>query len=154
MLLICPQSHRDAIFHHIHSTTFPSLNIDLQTYDDEAQTNTGTVGILKHFAHRIQKDFVLLPCDLIPPPSVPLRVLLNKFRIDTVTDGTLAVSFWFRQPPPDPKSVSAAQWDPSSYSSTTIIWDEPSTSLLHVETLSNQERYSDEMELRMGLLNR
>ena len=149
MLLICPQSHRDPISLHIHSTTFPSLNVDLQTYDDEAQANTGTVGILKHFAHRIQRDFVLLPCDLIPPPNVPLRVLLNKFRIDTVSDGTLAVSFWFRQPPPDPK---AEQWDPST--STTIIWDQPSTSLLHVETLSDQDRYVDEMELRMGLLTR
>ena len=153
VLLICPQSHRAAISHHIHSSAFPSLSVDLQTYDDAAQANAGTAGILKHFAHRIPKDFVLLPCDLIPPANVPLRTLLNRYRTSTVTDGSLAVSFWFRQPPPpDPKAES---WDQStSATTTTIICDEGSSTLLHVDTSNDRDRNPDEMDLRMGLLSR
>ena len=151
VLLICPQSHRAAISHHIHSSSFPSLSVDLQTYDDAVQANAGTAGILKHFAHRIPKDFVLLPCDLIPPPNIPLRTLLNRYRTSTVADGSLAVSFWFRQPPPDPK---AERWDQSTSTTTTIVCDEGSSTLLHVDTSNDRDRNPDEMDLRMGLLSR
>ena len=99
VLLICPSSHKPAISHYIHSqsssASFSSLHVDLQTYDESQELTVGTCSVLRHFSARIQEDFVLLPCDLIPPESLPLSRILDKFRADSASDGSIATTFWF-----------------------------------------------------------
>ncbi|KDQ21362.1 hypothetical protein BOTBODRAFT_123066 [Botryobasidium botryosum FD-172 SS1] len=87
VLLIVPSSHRQQISHHINSdvssVSFSSLKIDLETADDEDFTAFGTADILKKFHGKIKSDVIVLPCDFIPPPSLPLSKLLNAYRMDT-----------------------------------------------------------------------
>src|SRR5882762_6343057 len=99
VLLVCPSSHRAAISHYIHSDTssasFSSLRIDLQSYDESQDLSIGTCTLLRHFSNRIAGDFILVPCDFVTPPSLPLTKLLNKFRTDSTSDGAIATACWF-----------------------------------------------------------
>ncbi|KII92286.1 hypothetical protein PLICRDRAFT_172390 [Plicaturopsis crispa FD-325 SS-3] len=155
VLVICPASHRTAISHHIHSdstsTSFSSLRIDLQTYDESQDLSVGTCAVLRHFASRIKDDFILLPCDFIPPPSLPLTTLLNKFRADVMSNGAIATACWFSGTRPEKGSIPE-EW---GFISTTspIVWDERTGTLLHVDTPDDADRNSEELELRMGLLS-
>jgi translation initiation factor eIF-2B subunit gamma len=154
-LLICPAIHRPAIYHHIHSSAsvLPSnLHVDIQTYDESHDSNTGTCALLRHFAGRISEDFVLLSCDFIPPPNLPLTILLNKFRVESVSSGALATTCWFSAHKPE-KGVFPDDWALSSQL-VPIVWDESTGTLLHIDTLDNQDKNSEEIELRMSLLTR
>ncbi|KAG8963900.1 hypothetical protein FRC03_002456 [Tulasnella sp. 419] len=83
VLIICPASHRQAISHFIHSSSdIGSLHCTFQTIDDDDEA-IGTADVLRSFAGQIQTDFILLPCDFIPPPSLSLSKLLNAYRMDT-----------------------------------------------------------------------
>lgn len=144
-------THRSLISHHIHSTSFSTLCIDLQTYDDSQDAAIGTCKLLRHFASRIQEDFVLLPCDFIPPSSLPLNALLNKFRTDAAADGTIALSCWIPRPQAQNGAVPH-EWGPLT-PPVSIVWDESTSSLLHVET-PDLDHNAEDMELRMGLLSR
>jgi translation initiation factor eIF-2B subunit gamma len=143
-------THRPAISHHIHSASFSSLSIDLQTYDPAQDSGMSTCKVLRQVASRIQEDFILLPCDFIPPSSLALNVLLNQFRTDSVTDGTVAVSCWLTQPRFEQRATPEA-WGQLT-SNVHIIWDDKTRTLLQIDTPDDLDRNSVEMELRMGLL--
>ncbi|KAJ7647421.1 UDP-3-O-glucosamine N-acyltransferase [Roridomyces roridus] len=152
VLLICPAIHRSAISHHIQSHTYPSLRIDTQPYDETADSGVGTCTLLRHFASRIPRDFVLLPCDFIPPPSLPLTTILNKFRTDTVSDGSIATTCWFSSPKPD-KNVTPDEWGHVA-PPVSIVWDKQSSTLLYIDTPDDVDRNSEEIQLRMSMLSR
>ncbi|KAJ7209486.1 UDP-3-O-glucosamine N-acyltransferase [Mycena pura] len=152
VLLICPAIHRPAISHHIHSHSYTSLHIDIQSYEETAESGVGTCTLLRHFSSRILKDFVLLPCDFIPPASLPLAALLNKFRTDTVSDGLIATTCWFTASKPE-KSATIDEWGHMA-SAVSIVWDKPTSTLLYVDTPDDLDRNADELELRVSLLSR
>ena len=66
VLLICPHSHRSAIAHHVHSdissSTFSTLRVDIQTYEDDDTHTLGTCSILRRFASRIQVSISQVVC--------------------------------------------------------------------------------------------
>ncbi|TFY52870.1 hypothetical protein EVJ58_g9769 [Rhodofomes roseus] len=155
VLLICPTSHRAALSNYIQSdssASFPSLNIDLQTFEESQDLSGGTSTILRHFAHRIQQDFVLLPCDFVPPPSLSLTQILNKFRTESTYDGAIATACFYEGRKPD-KGSSADEWGPAP-APTPIVWDERSETLLHIDTPDDADRNGEGLELRMGLLSK
>lgn len=138
------------ISHHVHSG-LSTLHIDVQTYDESPESNTGTCTLLRHFATRISEDFIVLPCDFIPPPSLSLSSILNKYRAESVSDGSVATTCWFAAHQPDKNSL-VEDWG-SIPPPVPMVWDEPTGTLLQVETPDDFDRNSDEMELRMSLLS-
>ncbi|KIJ61356.1 hypothetical protein HYDPIDRAFT_31440 [Hydnomerulius pinastri MD-312] len=155
VLLICPSSHRPSISHYIHSessASSSSLHIDIQTFDESQELSVGTCSILRHVSGRIKDDFVLLPCDFIPPPSLPLSRLLNKFRTETASDGAIVTACWFEAQKSE-KSAAPDEWGSHSQS-TPIVWDDSTGTLLYVDTLDSADRNAEELELRMSLLSR
>ncbi|KAK7057263.1 UDP-3-O-glucosamine N-acyltransferase [Favolaschia claudopus] len=152
VLLICPAIHRPALSHHIHSHPNSLLHIDIQSYEETPDSAVGTCTLLRHFAGRISRDFVLLPCDFIPPPSLSLISILNKFRTDTVSDGLIATTCWFTASKTD-KTVIPDEWGHIA-PPVSIVWDKPSTTLLYVDTPDDLDRNSEEVELRMSMLSR
>ncbi|KAF8332744.1 uncharacterized protein EI90DRAFT_3054241 [Cantharellus anzutake] len=42
----------------------------------------GTADILRKFSHLFLADVIVLPCDFIPPRSLPLSSILNDYRVD------------------------------------------------------------------------
>ncbi|KAG8213855.1 UDP-3-O-glucosamine N-acyltransferase [Butyriboletus roseoflavus] len=155
VLLICPSSHRPSISHYIHSESplsSSSLQVDIQSFDETQELGVGTCSILRHFASRIQEDFVLLPCDFIPPPALPLSKLLNKFRSEATSDGAIATSCWFESPKSE-KSTALDEWGSHSQSYP-IVWDDYTGTLLYIDTLDNTDKNAEELELRMNLLSR
>lgn len=86
-------------------------------------------------------DFVLLSCDFIPHPSLPLSSVLNKFRI--ATDGALAISLLFEAPTLEKSDETAFLDKPP-----VVVVDPATSSLLHVDySRANEE----ELDLRMSL---
>lgn len=153
VLLICPTIHRPAIYHHIHSDVSSSnLNVDLQTYDETIDSSVGTCTLLRHFAGRIQEDFVLLSCDFIAPPSLPLTTLLNQFRADSGSNGSIATTCWYAASRPE-KATSSEEWGPVA-PPTSIVWDNGSGTLLHIDTADDVDRNSEDIELRLSLLSK
>ena len=147
VLLICPASHRSSIYHHIHSDVSSSLRIDLQTCDESPESNIGTCALLRQFSSRISEDFVIVPCDFIPPQSLPLTLLLNKFRVDTLSAESIATTCWYTSHEPE-KGAYLEEWGPPP-SATPIIWDPSTGTLLHVDTTD-----AEVIELKMSLLSR
>ncbi|KAG1895562.1 UDP-3-O-glucosamine N-acyltransferase [Suillus fuscotomentosus] len=157
VLLICPSSHRSAISHYIHSqsssASFSSVHIDLQTFDESQELSAGTCSVLRHFANRIKEDFILIPCDFIPPPSLPLSKLLNKFRTDTMSDGSIVTSCWYEHK--SDKQATQDEWGWGSPAKPTpIVWDHLSGTLLYVDSPYETDKNRHELELRMTLLSR
>jgi len=153
VLLICPARHRSSIHHHIHSdVSSSSLRIDLQTYDDSQEGNVGTCSLLRQFSSRIPEDFVVVPCDFIPPPSLPLCHLLNKFRVDALSESLLATTCWHSSQPLE-KGSFPEEWGPLP-TTFPIVWDPSSSTLLHIETPDSIDRDADEIELKLPILSR
>lgn len=156
VLVICPAPHRASISHYINSdssaSSFPSLRIDLQAYDESENDTAGTCQILRHFANRIEQDFLLLPCDFIPHPTLTLSSVLNKFRTESTYDGAIATTLFFEQSKPD-KANSLEEWG-SGPTITSVVWDEKTGTLLHVDTLDQVDDDPEEMVLDMNLLRR
>ncbi|KAJ3997526.1 UDP-3-O-glucosamine N-acyltransferase [Lentinula boryana] len=150
VLLICPSIHRPMISHHVHSG-LSTLHIDVQTYDESPESNTGTCTLLRHFASRISEDFILLPCDFIPPPSLSLSTILNKNRTESLSDGSVATVCWFAALQPDKNSL-VEDWG-SIPPSVPIVWDDATETLLQVDTADDLDQNSEELELRMSLLS-
>lgn len=144
---MCPTAHRISIADHIQSA-FPSLRIDMQTYGDQQDISFETCAILRHFAHRIGRDFVVFPCDFIPPPSLPLSTILNKFRQESTLDDSICTSCWYEAP----EKQNSDEWGPS-ISTVPVVWDENTGTLLHVDIPDPGERPRDEISLRMSLLS-
>jgi translation initiation factor eIF-2B subunit gamma len=156
VLLICPTAHRSSISHHIHSDTssssYPSLHVDVQTYDESPDDPVGTCAILKHFSNRIQRDFIILPCDFIPPEDLSLSSLLNKYRVESNLDGAIVTCCWLKAHGAD-KDTVPEEWGQIG-SSVPIIWDKNSGTLLYIDTPDDRDRNPDELEIRMSLLSR
>ncbi|KAH9937728.1 UDP-3-O-glucosamine N-acyltransferase [Amylocystis lapponica] len=155
VLLICPAPHRSVMSNYIQSdasSSFPSLRIDLQTYDESQDLSVGTCAILRHFSQRIQHDFVLLPCDFIHPPSFELSQVLNKFRTETTYDGSIATACFYEAHLPE-KAGGADEWGifPAPVP---ILWDERTGTLLYVDTPDDVDHNGEEIELRMSLLSK
>lgn len=55
---------------------------------------SGTARILRRWRDWIRSDFVVLPCDISPPASLPLAKLLNRHRNQT---GSLVTSLWYEK---------------------------------------------------------
>jgi len=156
VLLICPTAHRSSISHHIHSDTssssYPSLHVDVQTFDESPDEPVGTCSVLRHFSSRIQRDFVILPCDFIPPEDLPLSLLLDKYRLESNLDGAIVTSCWLKAHGVD-KGTVPEEWGQIG-STVPIIWDKKSGTLLHIDTPDDRDHNSDELEIRMSLLSR
>ncbi|KAM5531642.1 hypothetical protein V8D89_014694 [Ganoderma adspersum] len=154
VLLICPTSHRSAMSNYIQSdsSSFPTLRIDLQTYEESQDLAVGTCTLLRHFSSRIQSDFIVLPCDFVPPPELSLTQLLNKFRTETTYDGSIATACFFEASRAD-KSTVTEEWGilPTNVP---IVFDERSGTLLHVDTPDAVDKNNEEFELRMSLLSK
>ncbi|KAL0563575.1 Translation initiation factor eIF-2B subunit gamma, partial [Marasmius crinis-equi] len=83
--------------------------------------------------------FVVLPCDFIPPPLLPLSSILNKFRTESFTDGAMATTC-------RPQALKPTKTPP-------IVWDESTGTLLHLDNLDDLVRNSEEIDLKMSLLS-
>lgn len=156
VLLICPSPQKAAISHYIHSgssdSSFPSLRIDLQVYDESLETGDGTCDVLRHFAHRITGDFVLLPCDFIPSSSFNLSKVLDKFRGEANYDGAIATATFYEAPKAD-KGAIIEEWGVSP-PPLPVVWDDRTGTLLHVDTEDDRDHNAEELELTMSLLTK
>ncbi|KAJ2922020.1 hypothetical protein H1R20_g15079, partial [Candolleomyces eurysporus] len=151
VLLICPAIHQPALYHHINSDISSSaLRIDLQTYDETQEDTAGTCALLRHFASRITEDFVVVPCDFITPPSLPLSTLLNKFRTETTSNGAIISTCWYPAYIPE-KGILLDEWGPVP-SPPAIIWDPSTESLLYIDTPDDRDKNAEDMEIKMDLL--
>jgi translation initiation factor eIF-2B subunit gamma len=123
-----------------------------------APDTVGTARILRRWRDWIRADFVVLPCDISPPPSLPLVKLLNRHRNQT---GSLVTSLWYEK-----SEVELRDADGESYccarggvltvllsapESVLVGYDKKSQELLMVQPL---EELEDDLELRVSLLNR
>ncbi|TFK54400.1 UDP-3-O-glucosamine N-acyltransferase [Heliocybe sulcata] len=152
VILICPTAHRQAISHYIHSSSSTSLRIDVHPYEETEDLSVGTCTILRHFTHLIQQDFVVLPCDFVPPSSLPLSRILNKFRTESISDGCIATACWFA-PHRSEKGATPDEWGEHDFTSP-IVYDPVTGTLLHVDTPDDVDRNGEEIELRIGLLTK
>lgn len=155
ILLICPTVHRPSIYHHIHSDSSSiasSLRIDLQTYDETQDTAVGTCIILRSFADRITKDFIVLPCDFFPPPSLPLNKILNKYRADNACRGSLATICWISTQIPD-KTSTFEEWGYPPCPPQ-IIWDGAKRVVVRIETPNKVDCNPQELDMSLSLLNK
>ncbi|KAI0633602.1 UDP-3-O-glucosamine N-acyltransferase [Trametes polyzona] len=153
VLLICPTSHRSAMSNYIQSdvsSSLPSLRIDLQTFEESQDMAPGTCTVLRHFASRIKSDFIVLPCDFVPPPSLTLSRLLNKFRTESTYDGAIATTCFYEASKPDKGSVTE-DWGMLPVNMP-IVFDDKTGTLLHIDTPDDVDRNSDDFLLRMSLL--
>lgn len=110
--------------------------------------------MLRHFSNRITGDFILVPCDFITSPTLPLTRLLNKFRVDSTSDGAIATACWFEgQNLNLGKDAIPDEWG-SSHNVVPMVWDESTETLLHIGTPDDDDRNAEEIELRMALLSK
>lgn len=153
--MICPTPQKAAVTNYIRSdastSSFSSLRIDLQVYGESQDLNVGTCTVVRHFAHKIKHDFVLLPCDFVPSPSFPLARVLDKFRTEAPSDGSIATTCFFEWTKPE-KGSSTEEWN-SIPMPMPIVWDERSGTLLYVDTPDDVDRNDGQLELSMSLLS-
>lgn len=133
------------------SSSLPSLRIDIQTYEQSQDLAEGTCTVLRHFASRIQSDFIILPCDFVPPPELSLTQVLNKFRTDSTYDGSIATACFYEASRQD-KGMATEEWGilPSNIP---IVFDERSQTLLHVDTPDDLDKNNEEFNFRMSMLS-
>ncbi|EJD35571.1 nucleotide-diphospho-sugar transferase [Auricularia subglabra TFB-10046 SS5] len=151
VLVLCPESHANAISNYLasdaSSSSFPTLTIATHTFDDAYRTDPskGPCTVLKQFAHKITSDFIILPCDFIPPPTLPLSSLLDKFRLDT--DGLILASLFYQVPAPSERVALVPNdlfEDPP-----VVIYDEASCTLLQIDDSDDTE---GEVDVRSAVL--
>lgn len=93
-----------------------------------------------------------MPCDFIAPPSLPLTALLNQFRADCGSNGSIMTTCWYTAHKPE-KTASPDEWGPTT-SPTPIIWHDKTATLLHVDTVDDLDKNSEGLEVRMSLLSK
>ncbi|PFH46388.1 hypothetical protein AMATHDRAFT_77696 [Amanita thiersii Skay4041] len=153
ILLICPALHRVAIHHHINSEmTSSSLRVDLQTVEESRDAGAGTCALLRQFSSRITKDFVLLPCDFLPPSNFSLGTLLNRFRIDVLSDGAIGTACWFPSHKPDKVSY-IDDWGVNT-PNCSIAWDGISGTLLYIDTPDEFDLNAEDFRFRTSMISR
>lgn len=154
VLLICPTSQRSAMSNYVQSgvsSHLPSLRIDLQTFEESQDMAPGTCTLLRHFSSRIKSDFVVLPCDFVPPPSLSLSQLLNRFRTESTYEGAIATACFYEAGKPDKGSVTE-DWGMLPVN-TPIVFDERTGTLLHVDTPDDVDINNEHFLVRMSLLS-
>lgn len=92
---------------------------------------------------------MLVPCDFIPPPSLPLSLLLNKFRVEASSRDHVVITCWYTSYPPD-KASFVDEWGPPSMT-LPIVWDALTETLLHIDTPDDKDKNA--IELRMSMLS-
>lgn len=78
--------------------------------------------------------------------------MLNVFRAGSLSDGLIALSFWFSSVPPEKGSIPD-EWG-ISVASRPIIFDPKTSTLLHVESPDDADLHEDEVEVRLSLLSK
>ncbi|KIL68986.1 hypothetical protein M378DRAFT_190807 [Amanita muscaria Koide BX008] len=151
VLLICPETHRSTLHHHINSEVSSSLRVDLQSLPEPQDAGVGTCTLLRHFSDRVKKDFVLLPCDFIPPPSFSLQMLLDRFRTDIVSDGAAVITCWYPGPNSE-HNQPLDEWGPSPYSS--ILCDALEETLLYIDASEDPEFNGEDFFFRTAMLTK
>ena len=156
VLIICPNFHKRSISHYIQSyptsEDHSSMRIEFQTHDQPFELSSGTCALLRQYSHKIDGDFILLSCDFIAPPTLKLSSLLNKFRIESTTDGSILTGLWYEHKSPEKeKSVVDDAW-PSPVEPTPLVYDAKTGTLLHIDMPDDFDKNGEEMELRMALL--
>ena len=124
----------------------------MQTFDENAELGVGTCAVLRHFAGRIKQDFVLLPCDFVPPSSFSLTNALDKFRLEATFDGAIATTCFFEVQKSD-KNVGTEEWGSQS-TPVPVVWDKPSGTLLYIDTPDEVDKNSEDLQLNMALLSK
>ncbi|WWC59419.1 uncharacterized protein I303_101975 [Kwoniella dejecticola CBS 10117] len=155
VLIIVPPSFYNAVAEHVTEhysmATHPRARIDIKRTsegekdddDESSEANSkaggrdGTARLLRRFKNWIRTDFVLLPCDLSPPSSLPLTSILDKHR--SSPDAVLTSVFY--EPP---ESVKDGE------EKVLVAVDKKSDELLLIQPL---ESLGDDLELRMALIN-
>ncbi|KAL7419109.1 Translation initiation factor eIF-2B subunit gamma [Cryptotrichosporon argae] len=105
-------------------------------YAEEAGDKVGTARLLRRFRAFIKSDFVLLPCDLAAPSSLPLASILDKHR--TSPDAVLTAVFY--------EPVEAVK---DGAEKILVGTDRATDELLLVKDVEGME---DDLELRMELV--
>lgn len=156
VLIICPASHKKAISHYLHSyptsEAHSSMHIEFQTHDLPPELSSGTCSLLRQFSHRITGDFILISCDFVPPSSLKLSTVLNKFRVESTTDGSILTSLWYEHKPPEKEKSAVDDTWPSPAEPVPIVFDDKTGTLLHVDIPDDIDRNAEEIELRMSML--
>ncbi|WVF69850.1 hypothetical protein IAT40_004631 [Kwoniella sp. CBS 6097] len=159
ILIIVPPSFYTSVAEHISEhysmATHPKARIEIrrttegEKEDDEEQSeNThkgssgiiqreGTARLLRRFKNWIRSDFVLLPCDLSPPVSLPLTSILDRHR--SSPDAVLTSVFY--EPT---ESVKDGE------EKILVAMDKETDELLLIQPLEGME---DDLELRSALIN-
>ncbi|KAI5451693.1 Translation initiation factor eIF-2B subunit gamma [Naganishia albida] len=122
-------------------TSSSSESEDSDAFLPLSPESVGTARILRRWRDWIRSDFVVLPCDISPPPSLPLVKLLNRHRNQT---GSLVTSLWYEKSEVELRDSDAPE-------SVLVGYDKKSQELLMVQPL---EELEDDLELRISLLNR
>ncbi|KLO16055.1 hypothetical protein SCHPADRAFT_920029 [Schizopora paradoxa] len=153
VLIVCPPSHRDAISNYLDSEA-SSLSIGVHSFDQAS--SKGTCTSLRQISPQLAQyncDIVLLPCDIVPPPSLKLESVLNRFRVDRSTDGTLLTSLFMEYRPPEKEKGASGDdaWAPPELPMP-IVYDSNSNTLLHIDTLDAKGSNDEEFDIRMGML--
>ncbi|KAG8903347.1 hypothetical protein FRB99_003409 [Tulasnella sp. 403] len=137
VFIVCPSSHRSQITHFIYSNdagSFPSLRINILTMDDDE--SIGTADVLRDIASSIQSDFIVLPCDFIPPPELTLSKLLDTYRMDT--EGPVLTALLYER-------GEATKDGPPPF---VVGLDEKQKTILHIPL----EESGDDLQIRTSLL--
>lgn len=151
VLIICPESHHSALYHHVNSEVSTSLRIDIQGFQESQDAGAGTCALLRHFSSRITKDFILLPCDFIPPVSFALQRILDKFRVDVTSGGTALTTCWIPSYGPD-KNLHPPEWGTQSASS--ILYDEQTETLLYIDNAHDVDSNTGDFGFKVSLLSK
>ncbi|WWC87061.1 uncharacterized protein L201_001946 [Kwoniella dendrophila CBS 6074] len=156
VLIIVPPTFYTSVAEHVTEhysmATHPNARIDIKRTsegekdDDEESSELGNKGVngregtarlLRRFKNWIRTDFVLLPCDLSPPTSLPLTSILDRHR--SSPDAVLTSVFY--EPT---ESVKDGE------EKVLVALDKDSDELLLVQPLEGME---DDLELRMALIS-
>ncbi|KAK8846815.1 hypothetical protein IAR55_005903 [Kwoniella newhampshirensis] len=159
ILIVVPSTFHSQVAEHVAEhysmSTHPRARIDIRRptegekdEDEEQSESTGRVGaglggrdgtarLLKRFRNYIKTDFVLLPCDLAPPTSLPLKSILDRHR--SSPDAVLTSVFY-----------EPAESVKDSEEKILVALDKSSDELLLVQPL---EAMDEELSLRMSLIS-
>lgn len=141
-------------------TSSSSESEDSDAFLPLSPDSVGTARILRRWRDWIRSDFVVLPCDISPPPSLPLVKLLNRHRNQT---GSLVTSLWYEKSEVElrdadgeswtvcARGINVDRWSFTAPESVLVGYDKKSQELLMVQPL---EELEDDLELRISLLNR
>jgi translation initiation factor eIF-2B subunit gamma len=151
VLIICPESHHSTLYHHVNSEVSTSLRIDIHGFEESQDAGAGTCTLLRHFSSRITKDFILLPCDFIPPVSFALQRILDKFRVDVTSGGAALTTCWIPSYGPE-KNLHPQEWGTQSASS--ILYDEQTETLLYIDNALDVDSNTGDFEFKLSLLSR